>query len=47
MPKTLLSALTLLCAPGLIHAQAQHLPRGTATDVTNDDVQATVKKTAP
>jgi predicted esterase len=23
-----------------------HLPRGTATDVTNDDIQATVKKTA-
>ncbi|HEY1338463.1 MAG TPA: PHB depolymerase family esterase, partial [Bryobacteraceae bacterium] len=24
----------------------QHLPRGTATDVTNDDIQATLKKTA-
>jgi mannose-6-phosphate isomerase-like protein (cupin superfamily) len=27
-------------------ATGQHLPRGTATDVTNDDIQAALKKTA-
>jgi predicted esterase len=27
-------------------SQTAHLPRGTATDVTNDDIQATIKKTA-
>jgi mannose-6-phosphate isomerase-like protein (cupin superfamily) len=28
------------------HGSAQHLPRGTATDVTNADVEATLAKTA-
>ena len=32
--------------PTFVRAQTPHLPRGTATDVTNDDIQATVKKTA-
>jgi hypothetical protein len=33
-------------ALGFLWAQTQHTPRGTATDVSNDDIQATVKKTA-
>jgi uncharacterized cupin superfamily protein len=28
------------------YAQTQHQPRGTATDVPNEDIQATIKKTA-
>jgi hypothetical protein len=44
------SALALLFVPILVHAQAPRpagagATRGTAT-VTNDDIQATVKKTA-
>jgi mannose-6-phosphate isomerase-like protein (cupin superfamily) len=35
--------VALLC---LLPAAAQHVPRGTATDVTNADIQATVQKTA-
>ena len=39
-----LSVLALLA--GATSAGAQHLPRGTATDVTNSEIQATVQKTA-
>jgi mannose-6-phosphate isomerase-like protein (cupin superfamily) len=46
MRQRLLGTLAML-AFSLARAQAPlHLPRGTATDVTNDDVQATLKKTA-
>jgi mannose-6-phosphate isomerase-like protein (cupin superfamily) len=45
MLKMLPSALVLLFAPVLAHSQTPHQPRGTATDVTNDDIQATLKKT--
>jgi quercetin dioxygenase-like cupin family protein len=45
MRKLLLNAIALLFVPIFAHAQTPHLPRGTATDVTNDDVQATLKKT--
>ena len=38
--------IALLFVPSFAYAQTPHLPRGTATDVTNDDIQATVKKTA-
>jgi len=38
--------IALLFVPSVAYAQTPHLPRGTATDVTNDDIQATVKKTA-
>ena len=41
-----IATLALLLAAPLIQAQTPHLPRGTATDVTNDDIQATLKKTA-
>ena len=46
MRKTQFSALALLFVPTFVRAQTPHLPRGTATDVTNDDIQAAVKKTA-
>jgi mannose-6-phosphate isomerase-like protein (cupin superfamily) len=46
MRHSLLGTLTLLLVPSLSSAQAQHLPRGMATDVSSDDVQATIKKTA-
>src|ERR1041384_8828795 len=46
MRNTFFSALALVFAPTFIQAQTPHLPRGTATDVTNEDVQATLKKTA-
>src|ERR1041384_1365345 len=46
MRNTFFSALALVFAPTLLQAQTPHLPRGTATDVTNEDVQATLKKTA-
>src|ERR1051326_7335325 len=36
--------LSILFA-SLTYAQTPHLPRGTATDVTSDEVQATLKKT--
>jgi mannose-6-phosphate isomerase-like protein (cupin superfamily) len=36
--------LTALALP--LSAQTAHTPRGTATDVSSDDVQATLKKTA-
>jgi quercetin dioxygenase-like cupin family protein len=38
-------ALALLLVSAVV-AQTPHQPRGTATDVTSDDVQATLKKTA-
>ncbi|HTS30374.1 MAG TPA: hypothetical protein VMH81_31090 [Bryobacteraceae bacterium] len=44
MRKLLPGAFALLTAT-CIQAQTPHLPRGTATDVTNDDIQATLKKT--
>ena len=44
--KTILPcALALLLVGAAVDAQSPHLPRGTATDVTNEDVQATLKKT--
>src|SRR5258706_14308075 len=43
MRKITLCALALA---GANLASAQHLPRGTATDVTNSEIQATVQKTA-
>jgi mannose-6-phosphate isomerase-like protein (cupin superfamily) len=45
MRKTLLSAIAILFVPAIVPAQTPHLPRGTATDVSSDDVQATLKKT--
>jgi mannose-6-phosphate isomerase-like protein (cupin superfamily) len=45
MRMMLAGAVTLLFASTIVQAQTAHLPRGTATDVTNDDVQATLKKT--
>ncbi len=42
-----LAALALLLVRSLAYAQTPHLPRGAATDVSNDDIQATVRKTAP
>ena len=46
MRKSLLGTLAML-AVSLARAQAPlQLPRGTATDVTNDEIQATLKKTA-
>ena len=46
MRKSLLGTLAML-AVSLARAQAPlQFPRGTATDVTNDDIQATLKKTA-
>jgi len=44
-PIVALLAITLLCAR-TSGAQTQHQPRGTATDVTNAEVMATVQKTA-
>src|SRR5437667_12864591 len=44
MTKITLSVLALLA--GATSGGAQHLPRGTATDVTNAETQATVQKTA-
>src|SRR5437667_8110028 len=44
MTKITLSVLALLA--GATSGGAQHLPRGTATDVTNAEIQATVAKTA-
>src|SRR5947209_1462438 len=46
MLKTQLGAAALLIVARVVQAQTPHLPRGTATDVTNDDIQATLKKTA-
>jgi mannose-6-phosphate isomerase-like protein (cupin superfamily) len=46
MNRILPGALALLSVPFLIPAQTPHMPRGTATDVTSDDIQATLKKTA-
>ena len=46
MRKTLPSAFVLVLVSPFMHAQTSHLPRGTATDVTNEDIQPTVKKTA-
>jgi mannose-6-phosphate isomerase-like protein (cupin superfamily) len=40
------SFLLIALALPLVSAQTQHMPRGTATDVSTDDVQATLKKTA-
>ncbi len=37
--------LALLVAGAALDAQTPHLPRGTATDVTSEDVQSTLKKT--
>jgi mannose-6-phosphate isomerase-like protein (cupin superfamily) len=48
--KTVLSLLFAFAIAGEAQAQtapaAQHLPRGTATDITNADILATVQKTA-
>jgi mannose-6-phosphate isomerase-like protein (cupin superfamily) len=40
--------LMLICASMLVtaEAQTQHLPRGTAVDISNAEVQATLQKTA-
>jgi hypothetical protein len=55
MPKTTLSVLAVLFTLSMVHAArsqtapaapAPHLPRGTATDVSGADIEATVKKTA-
>src|ERR1041384_8049296 len=35
-----------LALASCVYAQTPHMPRGTATDVTNEDIQATIKKTA-
>jgi mannose-6-phosphate isomerase-like protein (cupin superfamily) len=41
------TALGLALALGnCAYAQTPHTPRGTATDVTNEDIQATIRKTA-
>jgi mannose-6-phosphate isomerase-like protein (cupin superfamily) len=48
MQKVLLSAATALVALSIGNhamAQSEHLPRGTATDVTNADIHATLAKT--
>ena len=47
MHKLMLGTVTVLSALLMgTHAFAQeHIPRGTATDVTNDEIQATVAKT--
>ena len=37
--------LAVLAAASVSYGQSPHMPRGTATDVTSDDVQATLKKT--
>jgi hypothetical protein len=42
--KMMFSALALVAGSTLTNAQ--HLPRGTATDVANSEIQATVQKTA-
>ncbi|HLK64584.1 MAG TPA: hypothetical protein VKU19_14165 [Bryobacteraceae bacterium] len=39
------AALALLTLSAAVNAQSQHTARGTATDVTNEDIQATLKKT--
>jgi uncharacterized cupin superfamily protein len=44
MKNTTLPILALVAGATL--SSAQHLPRGTATDVTNSEIQATVQKTA-
>ena len=48
--KTVLALLFAFAIAGEAQAQtapaAQHLPRGTATDITNADILATVQKTA-
>ena len=41
-----LSFALLVPAAALAAQAAQHLPRGTATDITNAEIEATVKKTA-
>jgi mannose-6-phosphate isomerase-like protein (cupin superfamily) len=46
MRHCLSSGFALLFAAGLLNAQAQHSPRGTATDVSSDQIQATLNKTA-
>ncbi len=38
-------AFALLFLASWLAAQTPHTPRGTATDVTNEDIQATLKKT--
>jgi mannose-6-phosphate isomerase-like protein (cupin superfamily) len=46
MRTTSLARFVFLVAFTSLQAQTPHLPRGNAADVTNDDVQATLKKTA-
>jgi hypothetical protein len=46
MRTTSLAISAFLAASTCLQAQTPHLPRGNATDVTNEDVQATLKKTA-
>ncbi len=52
MPKTRLACLTVFLCTGFCWAQgkdpvpALHLPRGTATDITNSEIQTLVQKTA-
>src|ERR1700681_58987 len=41
-----LSFAALIPAAALAAQAAQHLPRGTATDISNSEIEATVKKTA-
>jgi quercetin dioxygenase-like cupin family protein len=45
MKRLLPCAFALLVLSTAILSQTPHMPRGTATDVTNDDIQATLKKT--
>lgn len=46
MRNTFLAAC-LIAAPAMaLAAAAQHLPRGTATDIANDEIEGAVKKTA-
>jgi mannose-6-phosphate isomerase-like protein (cupin superfamily) len=41
-----LSFAALIPAAALAAQAAQHMPRGTATDISNSEIEATVKKTA-
>jgi quercetin dioxygenase-like cupin family protein len=41
----MLGAFALLVLSTAILSQTPHMPRGAATDVTNDDIQSTLKKT--
>ena len=48
MQKLMLSTITALFALSIgsqLFAQSEHMPRGTATDITNAEIQATLAKT--